>query len=112
MKKRNAAVGNNMCRILVPPGKAAFVHLSSGDMFSTEVQERYVEMHVIKGTAWITQAGDPQDYIVSRGDGFISDRRGLVVVWAMSDAVVDIRNNRSVKKAHIMTLPIRGKRYS
>ena len=40
----------------------------------------------IRGNLWITQAGDPQDYLLAQGQKFVASRRGLVVVQAFTDS--------------------------
>ena len=38
------------------------------------------------GLLWITQAGDPEDYLLRKGASFIAGRNGLVVVQAIASA--------------------------
>lgn len=40
---------------------------------------------VFDGLVWITQAGDPLDSFVARGETFTLDRPGLAVVEALRD---------------------------
>ncbi len=40
------------------------------------------------GVVWVTQADDPRDIILSRGQSFILDRKGLAVVYALKDAAI------------------------
>ena len=42
-------------------------------------------IYVTQGTLWVTQEGDPQDYVLSMGESFIADRRGTVVIEALTD---------------------------
>jgi hypothetical protein len=44
----------------------------------------------VAGTVWLTQANDPRDLILGRGRSFILDRKGLAVVYALSDAAIVI----------------------
>lgn len=41
---------------------------------------------VFKGRVWLTQVDDPRDVVLEAGETFAFDRRGLVVVQALSDA--------------------------
>lgn len=41
---------------------------------------------VFTGQVWLTQYNDPRDIVVGAGETFAFDRRGLVVVNALSDA--------------------------
>jgi hypothetical protein len=43
-----------------------------------------------RGTMLVTQAGDPLDHVLEEGGMAELGRRGLVVVWALSDAVVAV----------------------
>ena len=43
-----------------------------------------------RGTCLLTQAGDPEDHVLLAGDRFRPARRGLVVVWAFTDAEVEL----------------------
>ena len=44
----------------------------------------------VAGTVWVTQANDPRDIVLGRGRSFILDRKGVAVVYALSDASVVI----------------------
>jgi hypothetical protein len=45
-----------------------------------------VQITAVQGVVWVTQADDPRDIILSRGQSFILDRKGLAVVYALKDA--------------------------
>jgi hypothetical protein len=38
------------------------------------------------GMLWITQEGDPEDYLIKRGGSFIANRQGVVVIQALTQA--------------------------
>ena len=42
-------------------------------------------IYVSQGTLWLTQEGDPQDYVLSKGESFVANRRGMVVIEALTD---------------------------
>lgn len=70
------------------------IRLGCDDLLHVEVRRWPVEICCNSGTLWVTQAGDLQDHIVSCGNTFTTDRKGRVVVWAMTaDVVVKVRNN-------------------
>ncbi len=48
---------------------------------------------VSQGTLWVTQEGDPQDYVLSKGESFIADRHGSIVVEALTDASLHFSRN-------------------
>jgi hypothetical protein len=47
-----------------------------------------LQITAVKGTVWLTQAMDPRDIILTRGQSFIVDRKGRVVVYAFKDAAI------------------------
>jgi hypothetical protein len=42
------------------------------------------------GTVWVTQPGDPQDYVLGAGETFAISARGLTLVHALRDAAISI----------------------
>jgi hypothetical protein len=48
---------------------------------------------VTKGVLWVTQEGDPQDYILSTGERFVANRHGSVVVEALTDSALRTSRN-------------------
>ena len=46
------------------------------------------QITAISGVVWVTQAKDERDLILSRGQSFILDRKGLAVVYALGDATI------------------------
>jgi hypothetical protein len=47
-----------------------------------------LQITAVSGTVWLTQAMDPRDIILTRGQSFILDRRGRAVVYALNDAAI------------------------
>src|SRR5262245_4766812 len=47
-----------------------------------------LQVTAVTGTVWVTQADDPRDVVLGRGHSFILDRKGLAVVYALSDAAI------------------------
>ena len=47
-----------------------------------------LQITAVQGLVWVTQANDPRDIILSRGQSFILDRKGLTVVYALKDAAI------------------------
>jgi hypothetical protein len=38
------------------------------------------------GALWVTQAGDPEDYMLRKGERFVASREGVVLVQAINEA--------------------------
>jgi Protein of unknown function (DUF2917) len=47
-----------------------------------------VQITSVFGSVWVTQARDPRDIVLERGQSFILDRKGLTVVFALDDAAI------------------------
>ena len=47
-----------------------------------------LQVTAIGGTVWLTQADDPRDIILARGQSFILDRKGRAVIYALKDAAI------------------------
>jgi hypothetical protein len=45
-----------------------------------------LQVTAVSGTVWVTQANDPRDIILTRGQSFILDRKGRTIVFALKDA--------------------------
>jgi hypothetical protein len=45
-----------------------------------------LQVTAVSGTVWLTQANDPRDIILTRGQSFILDREGRAIVYALKDA--------------------------
>jgi hypothetical protein len=44
----------------------------------------------LAGVVWVTQANDNRDIILSKGQSFIIDRKGLTVVFALKDSAIAV----------------------
>lgn len=42
------------------------------------------------GIAWVTQANDNRDILLSKGQSFIIDRKGLAVIYALKDTAIAV----------------------
>lgn len=47
-----------------------------------------LQITALRGVVWVTQADDPRDVILARGQSFIIDRGGLTVVYALREASI------------------------
>jgi hypothetical protein len=49
----------------------------------------------LDGCVWITQEGDRRDILLDAGQGFMLDRAGTAIVYALRDAGVEVRRATS-----------------
>lgn len=56
----------------------------------TLTKARGSEVRCLRGDLWITQDGDQRDIVLRAGESFTLDRRGPAMVWALSDASVEL----------------------
>jgi hypothetical protein len=75
-----AAAGDRA--MTLPLERAGFCRLS-GD-------RRGARIRCSRGSLWVTQPGDPLDYVLRAGDGLTVTRRGTILVQALSDAAVQL----------------------
>ena len=47
-----------------------------------------LQITVVGGPVWLTQARDARDVILARGQSFILDRKGRAIVYALKDAAI------------------------
>jgi hypothetical protein len=47
-------------------------------------------VRVDRGTVVVTRAGDPEDHVLSAGEEYRPTGRGLVIAWALDDALVTL----------------------
>jgi len=60
---------------------------------------RGTEVLCLEGAVWITQEGDPRDIILSPGQSFVLDRRGVAVVYALKEAAITVGTPGHVSSA-------------
>ena len=64
------------------------VCLPKGSMFRIEGNRQGQIILCQAGVCWITQEGDPQDYLLEAGEKLTVERAGLVVVQAITDGAI------------------------
>jgi DUF2917 family protein len=47
-----------------------------------------LQITAVAGTVWLTQAKDPRDLILTRGQSCILDRKGRAVAYGLKDAAI------------------------
>ena len=61
------------------------VHLPAGSVHRLD-GAKGLQITAISGAVWVTQANDPRDIILTRGQSFILDQQGRTVVYALREA--------------------------
>jgi len=66
---------------------------------------RGLQVTVLNGAVWVTQAQDPRDVVLARGQSFILDRNGRTVVYALRDADIIVGPAGHVAAANHVATP-------
>lgn len=59
-----------------------------------------LEVKCLRGSLWITQAGDPKDRIIDSGESFVLNRPGLSLVNALLDPALVIVQRGKLLERH------------
>jgi hypothetical protein len=73
------------------------VPLPKGSLYRMEGNWRGHVISCQAGACWITQEGDPRDYLLETGKELTIDRAGLVVVQAITDGVIGLETSRCLR---------------
>jgi len=67
-------------------------HFTLHDNGTIRLQPRAqgLRLRAERGTFLVTQEGDPEDHVLSPAHELRTARRGLVVVWALSDGALEV----------------------
>ncbi|HEX5959207.1 MAG TPA: DUF2917 domain-containing protein [Hyphomicrobiaceae bacterium] len=63
-----------------------------------------LQVTVLSGLVWLTQANDRRDLILTRGQSFILDRKGLALVYSLKDAAILVGSAGHVSAADFAQL--------
>lgn len=55
------------------------------EVFKMQADSRGAQIVCQKGRLWITQAADPQDYVLKAGDKFVVTRPGVVLIQGVRE---------------------------
>ena len=66
------------------------INLTESAVWSTEINHGGVEIHVLAGTAWVTQEADPEDHVLVAPAVFTAQRRGRLVMAALAPTIVQV----------------------
>jgi hypothetical protein len=61
------------------------------------------QITVLQGVVWVTQANDPRDIILGKGQSFVVERKGRTVLFALKEAAVTIG-----PEGHIAAVALEG----
>lgn len=64
------------------------VHLREKDLYRIDEIEPLTTIVCKKGLLWLTQSGDNNDHVLTDGEKFTLDHRGVVLMEALPDAQV------------------------
>lgn len=56
-----------------------------------------------QGVVWVTSAGDIHDYTLEAGDCFIAQDANPLVIEAMQDAVINLKDTKKDFAIHVIT---------
>lgn len=72
-------------------GTGVLINLTPGQIWSADPGPgRNLQLDVIAGEVWVTQAGDHEDHIVAAGERLALSLTGRIVIQATQDAVLRI----------------------
>ncbi len=83
-------LGNVQVGTLVSNANDVEVYLFPDEVFKMKGDVRGVQVACQKGKLWITQADDPEDYVLKAGEQFIVTQPGLVLVQGVREGRVRI----------------------
>jgi hypothetical protein len=76
------------------------IQLRKGELWHLENDLRGLSIACMEGILWITQEGDPKDYIVEPGQRYVITRRGSVVIEACADARLRVAPPLEIVRSH------------
>ena len=79
--------------------------LEHGDIICINGDARNMEVSCATGRLWVTQQGDPNDYILAPGDRLVINRNGRIAVTAMNHARLHLVKPMKLKGAGLALLP-------
>ena len=71
--------------------------MHKGEIICIDGDARELEITSFSGTLWITQTGDPNDYLLSTGDCFKISRKGRVAITACEAAQAHFSSSILIK---------------
>jgi hypothetical protein len=66
------------------------IKLVRHEIFTINQRSGERSLKAIKGTFWVTQANDLQDYLLQPGESLQINKRGKVAIEALSEACLEI----------------------
>ena len=90
---RNAPIGR-----LVSAGNEVEVRLGPGEVFSLNGDRRGWKIACERGSLWITQFGDLDDYPLERGQEFLVSKIGTVVIQGLPRGEARVSTSSTVAR--------------
>lgn len=87
-------LGPRVCNVQSPVEQ---IQLGCREIWRAEGDNRWRIVLCLEGVVWVTQAGDPQDYLLRPGDMWIVTQPGRLVVQAMQESCIQLTS--SIEKA-------------
>lgn len=71
------------------------LEVESGELVKFQHPGEVTRITCVRGLLWITQEGDPTDYVLHRGESFVPQRRGTVLVEGMHASLIRLTSQES-----------------
>jgi len=75
------------------------IMLNNGELVCIDGDARNLIVSCQVGRLWVTQPGDPNDYLVTSGENFIITRKGKIAVTALDDTRLRFTQPVELKQA-------------
>jgi len=66
------------------------LELNETGTWSAEVANEGMEIRVLAGTVWVTQASDPEDHVLGASGRFATSSRGRVAILSLTPARLEV----------------------
>lgn len=71
------------------------MEVESGELVKFQHPSEVTRIICVRGLLWITQEGDPTDYVLHRGQSFVPQTAGLVLVEGMHASLIRLVSRES-----------------
>jgi len=74
----------------VTPAPYFDINLTQGELFRYEKPHTRIKVHCQQGVVWITQSGNPTDFLLRAGESFTSINKGVVLTQALQKGSIRV----------------------